>query len=317
MNILMIAINDPAGAAIAFTKAINRYTDHTCRLITKEIRYNFMFEKGLHMPWLDDNGWGEVEYLLNESDIFHFHMTADDNLELGPFKVSDYIPGKQIVHHHHGHPDFRSNPNKYRAKYQSLKRQNLIVSTPDLLKLLPEAKWVPNLVPLNHPLYLPKNAPENGCVIIGHSPTRQDLKNTSDLLEVVGKLKSKTAGISVEINVITDTDHKECLRRKRNCHIIFDHMQGYYGVSSLESLSQGKPVIAGLDDWNIHCIKEFTNTDQIPWIIARNANELHEKIANLVNNSDLRSEIGRNSRIYMQNYWSEQSVIQRLLTVYC
>ena len=53
MNILMIAINDPAGAAIAFTKAINCYTEHTCRLVTKEIRFNFMFEKDLHLPWLD------------------------------------------------------------------------------------------------------------------------------------------------------------------------------------------------------------------------------------------------------------------------
>jgi hypothetical protein len=179
MKILMIAINDPAGTAIAFTKAINRYTEHTCRLITKEIRYNFMFDKDLHLPWLDNDGWSEVENLLKESDVFHFHMTADDNLKLGPFIVGSYIRGKHIVHHHHGHPDFRTNPNKYRAKYQFLKRQNLIVSTPDLLKMLPEAQWVPNLVPLNDQLYTLQDVPVNGRVIIGQSPTRQDLKNTS------------------------------------------------------------------------------------------------------------------------------------------
>ena len=137
MNILMITINDPAGTAIAFTNAINRYTEHTCRLITKELRYNFMFDKDLHIPWLKRDGWDEVEHLLVESDIFHFHMTADEHLELGPFKVRDYVPGKRIVHHHHGHPDFRGNPSKFMDKYQSLKRRNLIVSTPDLLKPMP------------------------------------------------------------------------------------------------------------------------------------------------------------------------------------
>ena len=99
----MIAINDPAGTAIAFTKAINKYTDHNCRLITKESRYNHLFEKDLHLPWLDNDGWNEVEQLLKDSDIFHFHMTADESIELGPFRPVDYLKGKIIVHHHHGH----------------------------------------------------------------------------------------------------------------------------------------------------------------------------------------------------------------------
>ncbi len=316
MNILMIAINDPAGTAIAFTKAINRYTEHTCRLITKEIRYNFMYDKDLHLPRLDENGWSEVEQLLKTSDIFHFHMTADENLALGQFKVSEHIKGKQIVHHHHGHPDFRSNPNKYRTKYQALKRKNLIVSTPDLLNLLPEARWVPNLIPLNDHLYLPQNVPVNGKVIIGQSPTRQDLKNTSDLSEVMGQLRLKISKPELGLDVITNTNHKECLKKKRDCHIIFDHMQGYYGVSSLESLSQGKPVIAGLDDWNVRCIEEFTGADEVPWIVARNQHELINEIEKLAVDHDLRAHAGKKSRKFMESYWNESDVLKVLLNFY-
>lgn len=119
MRILMIAINDPAGTAIEFTKAINKHTEHTCRLITKEIRYNFMFEKDLHLPWLDKGGWDEVEELLRTSDVFHFHMTADVHIELGPFRPIDYMKDKIIVHHHHGHPDFCGNSEKYLRKYKA------------------------------------------------------------------------------------------------------------------------------------------------------------------------------------------------------
>ena len=316
MNILMITINDPAGTAIAFSKAINRYTQHTCRLITKESRYNHMFEKDLHTPWLDKDGWGEVEQLLKESDIFHFHMTADENLELGRFKVTDYIRNKKIVHHHHGHPDFRGNPDKYRTKYQTLKRRNLIVSTPDLLKMLPEAKWVPNLVPLNDHLYTPQDIPDNGQVIIGQSPTRQEIKNTSELIEVISKLKAEFKESNIDIDVIANTNHRHCLERKRNCHIIFDHMQGYYGVSSLESLSQGKPVIAGLDEWNCEHIKEFTGSNEIPWVIARNSGELRHKLGTLIAEPGLNAKIGVKSRRFMESYWTESHILDHLLNLY-
>jgi len=91
MKILMITTNDPAGTAISFTRAINKYTVHNCRLITTEIRYNFMFEKDLHLPWLKEDDWAEVEDLLKTSDVFHFHMTTDENIQLGPFHVKNYI----------------------------------------------------------------------------------------------------------------------------------------------------------------------------------------------------------------------------------
>ena len=82
MNIVMVTVNDPAGTAISFMHAINRHTEHRCRLITTEIRYNFMFEKDLHLPWLKE--FGEVEQVLRQADLFHFHMGADEDLHLGP-----------------------------------------------------------------------------------------------------------------------------------------------------------------------------------------------------------------------------------------
>ncbi|MBF0200682.1 MAG: glycosyltransferase [Desulfamplus sp.] len=331
MKILMIAINDPAGTAIAFTKAINRYTNHTCRLITREIRYNFMFEKDIHLPWLDRDGWEEVEWLLRESDLFHFHMTADEYIELGPFRPVDYIKGKTLVHHHHGHPDFRGNPLKYREKYKRLKRENLLVSTPDLLKLLPDAKWQPNLVPIDDPLYRPlekcplekspleknplENSPlEKSPVIICHSPTRRELKNTDQFLQAVDILrrKSKTA---VELRLIDNTPHIECLRLKQESHILFDHMQGYYGVSSLEGLSQGLCVIAGLDEWNISHIKEFTGAETLPWLPAT-PQTLQWVLEDIVEHKDRIPEYAAASRSFMEGCWSEEKVLGRLLSIY-
>jgi hypothetical protein len=316
MNILMIAINDPAGTAISFAQAINRNTEHTCRLITKEIRYNFMYAKDLHLPWLSNEDWDEVEHLLKSSDIFHFHMTTDEHTALGPFIPNDYIKGKTIVHHHHGHPDFRGNPRKYRNKYQRLKRSKIFVSTPDLLHLIPTATWLPNLIPINTPHYMPNTVSLNNGIRIGQSVTRRDLKNTDDLIEVVGEINKSNPFKILNLDIIENTEHRQCLRRKNGCHLVFDHMQGYFGVSSLESLSQGKTVIAGLDTWNCKQIKEFTGADELPWILARNREELKIKIESLVSEPETTLKIGYKSRKFMENFWTEDHVLKILLGLY-
>jgi hypothetical protein len=309
MKILMITINDPAGTAIEFTKAINRYTEHSCRLITKEIRYNFMFEKDLHLPWLDEAGWAEVEELLRTSDVFHFHMTADEDIELGPFRPRDFMKGKIIVHHHHGHPDFRGNPEKYRQKYRERGRKNLLVSTPDLLHLLPEAAWQPNLVPVHAPLYKPHPDKKDRPVIISHSPTRKDLKNTAEFLDAMEHVITD-APVPVELRLIENTPHKECLRMKRESHIVFDHLQGYYGVASLETLSQGVCVVAGLDAWNKQQIREYFGVAELPWVDCA-PHAIARTLSALIHDDAWRDH-GERARQFMTRTWNDQFLAHNL-----
>jgi hypothetical protein len=309
----MIAINDPAGTAIAFTKAINQYTEHTCRLITKEIRYNHLFEKDLHIPKFTKEDWDEVEHLLKTADIFHFHMTADENMQIGPFEVKNFIKTKSIIHHHHGHPDFRSNPEKYRKKYKDLRMRHLLVSTPDLLKLLPEATWQPNLVPINDPLYLPLEDKPEKPIIICHSPTRKDLKNTAEFIQAVAETKRESS-VPIELRLIENTPHKDCLRLKRESHILFDHLQGYFGVSSLEGLSQGLCVIAGLDEWNRRHLEGFTGASELPWIHAEPFS-IKNVLEALINDPMRCRELGAVSRKFMQAHWHPQKIAKHLTSV--
>jgi len=313
MNILMITENDPAGMGIAFTNAINRHTEHACRLITTTIRYNFGFEKDLHVPDLDEEGFGEMRELFQKADIVHFHLLADENTELGPIRAKEFIAGKAILHHHHGHPDFRSHPDKYREKYHRLRRK-ILVSTPDLLKLLPEAVWQPNLVPINAPNYRPRPIKTENRVRVCQAPTRKDLKNTAEFRAIMALLERKYGNI--EGVIIENTLHEECLRIRQVCDIHFDHMQGYYGVSSLESLSQGRPVIAGLDEWNLKYIKEFSGCEDVPWVIAKNRDELEDRLEKLIGDGVLRNRSGVASRRFMERCWTEQHVLNILMETY-
>jgi hypothetical protein len=315
MKILMITANDPAGMGIAFTNAINRYTEHSCRLITTAEKYGFDYEKDIHLPDIEDDDYGEVEQLLVDADILHFHVLNDENSHLGPLVIRDYVQGKKILHHHHGHPDYIINADTYNEKYRRLGRK-VIVSTPDLLKVAENATWVPNLVPLHDVHLLPRydSSLPREVIKICQAPTRKYHKQTRQFKIAAQKLQEKHP--HVETLIIENRPYIECLRIKRTCHIVFDHMRGWFGISSLESLSQGKPVIAGLDDWNIQHIKKFTSSDKLPWVIARTQDELEAQLEELITDGDSRNRIGVESRRCIETYWTEQHVLRVLLNIY-
>lgn len=310
MRVFMMAINDPAGAAGRLCKALNAEGRHRCRLLTLETRYNHGWEKDLHLPELGPDGLETVAGLLRDSDVFYFHMTLDESVPLGPFVPAEYLAGKAVVHHHHGHPDFRGHPEKYREKYRRLGRKNLLVATPDLLKKLPGARWQPNLVFVDEPAYRPNStdftetAFWEGPLRLTHSPTRKDLKNTDELLAVVADLVA--SGIPVNLDLIDAAPHAECLVRKKAAHACFDHMQGYYGLSSLEALSQGRAVVAGLDDWNREIIASFAGPGPLPWLPARDAASLRARLVELAADPVFRRAAGEASRRFMAQRWNDR-----------
>lgn len=312
----MFAINDPAGTAIQFCKAINRHSNHNARLVTLETRYTHSWEKDLHVPDLGLDGMEEFRILMEEADIFHFHMTCDEHQRFGSHLPADFMRGKGIVHHHHGHHDFRSNPESFRQKYKELGRTNLLVSTPDLMKKLPEAEWQPNLVPIHEPLFMPQYGryDDAGKLKVCHSPTRKDLKNTDEFLAAIKRLHGR--GIRFELDMIDNVPNDECLARKRRCHVLFDHMQGYYGVSSLEGLSQGVTVIAGLNEWNREQVIRFTGTDDLPWVLAYDQESLEKQLTMLHADHALCEAKGRAGRSFMENHWSDRQVTMRLIRFY-
>lgn len=311
----MITDNDPAGMGIAFANAINRYTKNHCRLITTAEKYGFGFETDIHLPDIEGDDFGEVEQLLKDADIIHFHVLRDENSHLGPLVIRDHIKGKSILHHHHGHPDYIINAEYYNEKYRKLNRK-VIVSTPDLLKIAGHATWVPNLVPLNDVNFLPRydDTLSQEVIRICQAPTRKYHKHTSEFIAIIARIQEKYP--NVESMIIEKMPYIDCLKLKRTCHIVFDHMRGWFGISSLESLSQGKPVIAGLDDWNIESIKTFTGAKALPWVVARDPKQLEEKIDMLMDTPDLRNDIGRQSRQFMETCWNERQILNVLFKIY-
>ncbi|MCB0311545.1 MAG: hypothetical protein KDD42_09930 [Bdellovibrionales bacterium] len=319
LNILMIGQNDPAGMMIAFANAINRYTEHSARVISMRTVYSMDYEYDIELPRLENEDYSEVEHLLKHSDVLHFHMLMDEYHQLGPLQIMDYIKGKGLLYHHHGtydHQIFLARAPQYEELYKRSGKRAL-VSTPDLLQLLPSATWQPNLVPINDVDYLPRGehlASQDSLQIV-QAPTRKWHKHTKEFIAATDRIMLRHP--NVQRRVIEGQTYRGCLKIKRSSHVVFDHMNGWFGISSLESLAQGIPTIAGLDDWNISHIKEFTGAEELPWVVARDEKQLEYEIERLVVEPALRLDIGNASRKFMERHWTEQAAISSLIETYC
>ena len=309
MKIVMVTTNDPAGTAIGFRKAIHAASEHRCRVVTTEHRYNFAYEEDLHVPALSD--LDELEQVLKDAELFHLHMGVDDDFRVGPWRLGDFFRGRPVIHHHHGEPPFRADPGRFASRERAAGRLAL-VSTPDLLHGYPDAHWVPNPVAFDEPDYQPAPRARRGAVVVGHSPTRIELKNTDTFERVTARLGAD----GIVGRVIRNTPHRECLRLKADCDLFFDHMQGYYGVSSLEALSQGVPTFAGLDHWNRRHLEAFCDGEPLPWVVTRNAAALERELRALAHDRDRRLAIGDASRAFIERAWHPRRIVAALDRVY-
>lgn len=341
LNILHITTTDPAGAAFNFIDAINTYTPHRARLFSNMRVQDFNFPSDISDIF--DTG-DELEALLDQSDVFHFHKVTEDDMDIEfslegmgvvkNFPVKDFMmvggKMKKVVYHIHGHPNERNFPEE-RAKTYREKKAYVLASTPDLEQLYKpfydNVHYFPNCVPINDVRYLPRASDklipwgklDNGepfyTQLLVQSPTNTILKNVDLIKEIVDKLGET---LPIRYVQIWGAQQDYALRHKRNAHIVFDHIEGYYGLSSLEGLSMGKPTIAGLSGYTIQAICNFFDIQEgdLPWMVARNADQVEKIIAGLVNDDMWRTYNGAKSRAFMEKTWSDKIIANRLAALY-
>jgi glycosyltransferase involved in cell wall biosynthesis len=341
LKILHLTTTDPAGSAFNMIRAVNTHTPHRARLFTSARIQQYQFPSDISDIF--DTG-DELEALLEEADVFHFHKVREEDMQIEfalenlgitrHFNVADYMEmngkRKKVVYHIHGHPSERNFPEERAAEYAK-KNAVVLASTPDLeemyRKFYPNVHYFPNCVPINDVLYLPRASDKlvpwgklpDGSSYMTHllvqSPTNTILKNVDMIKDVIERVGAE---LPVRYVQIWNATQEQALRHKRNGHIIFDHIEGYYGLSSLEGLSMGKPVIAGLSPYTINAICEFFKIEEglVPWMIARNAEEVEQQIRSLVTDPAWRSYNGARGRQFMEEVWSDAAIARRLAVLY-
>jgi hypothetical protein len=230
-------------------------------------------------------------YSLYRFDIFHF-FSGETILtrKLRRFELKIYkLLGKRVVMHFVG-SDIRSEEylsNKEKNIHQFLKGEDfgeksmpyqkkliadaetyadfVIVSTPDLKKIIPNSVYYP--VVLDYQKFLdeissiPIKQKNNNEVVILHSPSsvkKSNLKGTSHITTVLNKIASSNKYnvrlvLPAENNVDRKTNYSasryELFSYYKEADIVVDQMIiGWYGLLSVEALVAGKHVVSYVDE---------------------------------------------------------------------
>jgi len=177
-----------------------------------------------------------------------------------------------------------------------------------LYKKVKGSTYMPNIVPIWRYDYLPNVNKKNSVPVLVHSPTDFKIKNTKDLMDFPDDMPP------FSLHLLSGR-HDEVMAHKRNADISFDHLQGYYGVCTLESLSLGIPSLVGIDDYNVKLVMKTLGCDFTPFVRVTKET-LHPAIAELIVDEELRTFVGRVSREWMEKYWNDRLLVERLIAFY-
>lgn len=238
----ILHVGDTAGVPVVLREIDRRNGDTSDIVITHGNKLNYPVDfKFL----LQGKNMGSIKNMLKymwlgmKYDRIHFHKkTIFNGLDIALFKFF----GKEIVMHYHG-SDIR---NKQLPWYNKL-ADVLYVSTPDLLKFVPNARWLPNIaidweLPWReHDEYMKSKHKFR----VLHCTTNRIINGTKYIEEAITELK-KTHDF--EYATITGRPHEEILHEMAKCDLYIDKMCiGVYGVSAMECAYMGVPVVCHVD----------------------------------------------------------------------
>lgn len=303
MNIVHITETNNAYAPARFVHLTNRYTKHRAFLFQEK---SFLFGNPLCIVPVSDEL--KIREALEDADILHFHGSPlfDKKIYKG-IDLTPFMSRKKVVLHYHGTPQ--------REGFMKFQRQKLvsklIVSTPEMLPLFPVSIWFPNLIDENEQVFkdsLPKT-PQGKISIVHHFSFHKAMKDSDVFFEASEAMKKNRRFDFVFVN---RCDIQEALQKRAESHVVFDHLQGYYGFVSIEGMSLGVAVVNGCNESVSRCLVEFFGS-MPPFIIA-NRDNFQSVIEKMTPESVFST--GMAGKKFIADKWSGKKCINKLVEIY-
>jgi glycosyltransferase involved in cell wall biosynthesis len=144
--------------------------------------------------------------------------------------------------------------------------------------------------------------------LIVHAPTAPIAKGTPAVLKAIERLKTK---YNFEFRLIHGMSRNEALQVVQRADIFLDQfVVGDHGMAALEAMAFGKPVV---------CYIKPSMIDKYPPdlpIINATQDNLADVLEPLLKDGELRHEIGKCSRAYVEKYHDAIRLAYRLVDIY-
>jgi len=313
LKIVHLSVTPVAGAPMRMVSLLRKHTAHEVRLI--DLKRGPLFDHDL----VYDEAREESEGLIEGADILHFHNHVDFDA-IFSLRLEDLRGrGVKVVRHFHSDPFMVS---KITGKPVD---EILAADVPTTViaqfqeRYYPRAHVVPNVLLSEHSEYLPSDVAATNDVFYGPSmeasawSARWNTKGMPETRRILGHLRR---ALGCRIQVMQGRPLREVMKEKQRSRIIIDDLvTGGYHLSGLEGLSQGKAVLTYLDNRTDLVLRQTLGADQHPFINVR-LEDARTVLTRLLQDPGLAEEIGRNSRAWVEKYWSELTVVGHYLKVY-
>jgi len=141
----------------------------------------------------------------------------------------------------------------------------------------------------------------SGPVRVLHSPNHRGVKGTEFIVAAVEALKAE--GLQVELQLIEGMQNHEVRACMRRADILAEQLiLPFHGLSGIEGLATGLPVIANLTmDEYLEVLRRFSFLDECP-VVAADPDSFPDVLRRLVTDPALREALGRAGRAYAEKY---------------
>ena len=293
-----------------------------------DISLNIDRSKRTLLPWYALKLLGFFVKALRRFDVFHFHFGRSIcfNKELPLY----HLAGKALFFEFHGsdlrdmerfaqsskwtfQEEYRMNP-AIRHNVEAVCRaaDGIIVHDDELIPYLPKDCAPIHVVPLRMDVsaFVPVYPdPSSERVRIVHAPSSRSLKGTKFVLETFERL-SRTYN-NLELILVEGKNQEEARKLYESADIIVDQLFiGTYGVFSLEGMALGKPVICYISEEMRLCLPE-----ELP-IVSADIDSLEAVTRTLIEDGQLRYELGVRGRQYVEDYHDYRKIAHVLRSVY-
>lgn len=261
LSILWICNDNTVNVPFTIVRAINKFTIHKAKLIQT---YRTYLNWGNDSIMVSDVTTDEFLRMVETADVVHLNDLCVEGTF--PFRGDLMFKDGGTVE------DLRSlftgehrvfqqcNGTYYRKNYLKINKISddhnmyLTCSTPDQCQHGSKLMWIPSPIPLWDRMYsldVPVFDGEN--IKISHISPLERRKATHPLsanrlwkgTDVFLKV-CKEGFPSVEVCLIEQVSHDECMKVRKDCQIHYDQFWGAYGLSALEGISTGQITIVGL-----------------------------------------------------------------------
>jgi glycosyltransferase involved in cell wall biosynthesis len=163
-----------------------------------------------------------------------------------------------------------------------------------------------------------ENSPEAGdpadSVVVVHAPNHRELKGTQALVDACASLQRE--GQALSLRLIENVPNTVVRSEMQSADVIAEQFILGYGLTAIEGMSLGKPVLSNLSDPRYYDLfREVTRLGECP-IVSTSPEDLADTLRRLVGDPDLRRRIGSASRRYALREHSYEAMARLWTAVY-